>query len=102
MNLFFFQKYDITIRFTPFGDPQMSAVYFLIYFLVYLEEGGKFTFLFTWKRAGNLNLKFGFEVFFKKMFRYPLLLDGGVRGFLFLRGQYRYKEVFSSVSTGFE
>ena len=27
-----------------------------------------------------------FEVFFKKMFRFPLLLGGGVRGFLFLRG----------------
>ena len=28
-----------------------------------------------------------FEVFFKKkMFRFPLLLDGGVRGFIFLRG----------------
>ena len=52
--------------------------------------------MFTFKGQENLNLKFnldyiwtkfeGFEVFFKKMFRYPLLLDGGVRGFLFTRG----------------
>jgi hypothetical protein len=27
-----------------------------------------------------------FEVFLKKMIRFPLLLDGGVRGFIFLRG----------------
>ena len=27
-----------------------------------------------------------FEVFLKKMFRFPLLLDGGVRGFIFLGG----------------
>jgi hypothetical protein len=52
----------------------------------------------TWIKFGlNLKLKLTFEiefafkleifeVFLKKMFRFPLLLDGGVRGFIFLRG----------------
>ena len=61
---------------------------------VYFLHGGKisllFCLLFSW--GENLNLiwiKFEFglntkvlKLFFKKVFRFPLLLDGGVRGFL--------------------
>ena len=54
----------------------------------------KFNWMFTLKGREKLNLKLnldyiwtkfeGFKVFFL-MLRNPLLLDGGVRGFLFLR-----------------
>ena len=48
----------MTLRYvSPFWDPQTSLVinvYFLIYFLVYLESGGRFKFEF----------KFGFETEF--------------------------------------
>ena len=48
--------------------------------------GYKFGFELGSKFGLKLNLNWNFEVFLKKMFRFPLLLDGGVRGFLFLRG----------------
>ena len=46
-NVFCYQKDDIMIRFTLSGSSDITGhnnVYFLIYFFVYLQQGGKFKF----------------------------------------------------------
>jgi hypothetical protein len=88
----------LTLRYvSPFLDSQTSLVIVNIYFVIYF-----FTFLFTWKVAGDSKFKFKFgfeieikfeyqlegffEVFFKKCLGSPCYLMVVSGGSLFLGG----------------
>ena len=59
---------DITLHFTLSGSSDITG-----YFLVYLQSGGRFELKFKLGSKIEFELEGFFEVFFKRMVRFPLI-----------------------------